>query len=137
MLDHPVCFQQRLLPLICRTFPHIVPSCHLPGNPRTDPRTRYGCQLEPTGARYVRAARKAPSVGIGKGCPSPRQRQHKPSFARTWEVLTMGDRRSSAAAPIRQVLVVAVLMFVAGLGALPLTGVLGQTPPVPSDYTIH
>jgi probable HAF family extracellular repeat protein len=32
---------------------------------------------------------------------------------------------------------VAVLMFVAGLGALPLSGVLGQATPVPADYTIH
>jgi probable HAF family extracellular repeat protein len=52
-------------------------------------------------------------------------------------MLTMGNRRCSAAAPIRQVLMVAVLMFVAGLGALPLSGVLGQATPVPADYTIH
>src|SRR5829696_4272932 len=91
-----------------------------------------------TRARKLRPGRRGKSGRLRRWqqLPSWLPRQHKPSSVRDWELPSMINRRRPFAAPFRRILVAAVLAIAAGIGALPLFGVMGQATPIPSDFTI-
>ena len=135
MLDRLLCFRPRLPPPICRTLP---PFSRRP-SPEFPVPSPYTVRVQ-TGARQCTlcpSRKGGTEPAFGKGRPSRHQRQHMPSFARTWEMLAMSDRRRPAAAPMRQILVAAVLVVAVSIGALPLSGVIAQATPVLAHSTLH